>query len=246
MHIEKRHLLAAVATLLGLSAGIASAAPVAWTIPAGSQTDFSYSNGQSLNGASGTGIPTGTGFFTSPSGLLATAAGSSMESINNSGSASDTLSVILNASPSKQFGSISTQILGDFVTNGLATVGANGQLRVYNLDNLAAGPAFVNVDFGTSFASQNAVNFNGTQGEFVGTAALALPDGWQNIRVELDSGVNANALFGSSLIQAKDISIDVATENLTTTEVPLPAAVFAAPVVAMAAWRMRRKLGLGK
>lgn len=244
MQTKKNH-TARLASLLAVTLGTfaastAIAAPTAWDTPAGDQGTYSYSGGQTQNNKIGSPFTTSTGFFFAPSNLSATAVGS-MESFSpGSSSSSDVLSVILNAKPATQFGSISGLMIGDFSTSGLASVNATGQLRVFNLDNLAAGPQVMDLDFGSSFG--NVPMFASAQGEFSGTAALALPPGWTNIRVELDGLVSADAMFGSSAIQAKGIEIGVETAPLgNTTEVPLPAAAFAAPLAAAIAYKARRR-----
>lgn len=234
----RRLMIAAAATLL--ASAIANAAPTSWTPASGDAGTFSYSNGQSLNGNFGNGTAiSGTGFFTSPTGLIASASSSFDSMLPANASASDTLSVILNAKPMTQFGSISTTILGDYAHDGFSMVGASGELRVYNLDNLSASPQVMDLSFTGLPTSPILGQSNGA---FAGTAALALPNGWTNIRVELDGAVTADALFGaSSTIQAKDVSIDVATAPLRTSEIPLPAAAFAAPALGAVAFKLRRK-----
>lgn len=237
----KKLSLAAVLAVVASSGSAAMAAPSAWDMPAGDHGSYTYNNGQTQNNKFGSGTAFSDGFFFIPTGLraTATAGGLGQNLVPGIGhdESSDTLSVILNAKPGVSFTRISSNILGDYTVDGIGGVNATGQLRVTNLDT-------------ASTLSSN-LNFNGTvpvstatdaDGVFAGDTAIDLPAGWTNIRVEMDGFVSADSILsGSSLIQAKDAEIGVATS-----EVPIPAALAVAPVAAFLGWRAKRKLGAAR
>jgi hypothetical protein len=213
---------ALVASVLALASST-NAAPTPWDVPAGSQATFDYSAGQTANGKLGSGISTGSGFFFTPASFAASG--------TPSGSDNDTISVILTAKPNQMFTSISSSILGDFSIFGPGSVNANGSLKVTNLDTssvLTSPLAFSNLPASTATSAD---------GGWDGAAALALPAGWSNIKIEMDSTLLAEGSSnGIAFIQAKDGEIGV-----TTAEVPLPAAALVAPVLGFIGWRAKKK-----
>lgn len=213
---------ALVASVLALASS-ANAAPTPWDVPAGSQTAFNYSGGQTNNGKLGSGVSTGSGFFFTPTNFAASG--------TPSGSDSDTISVILTAKPNQMFTSISSSILGDYSIFGAGSVNANGALKVTNLDTssvLTSPLAFTNLPASTTTSADGAWN---------GGTALALPAGWSNIKIEMDTTLLADGSSnGVAFIQAKDGDIGV-----TTAEVPLPAAAVVAPVLGFIGWRAAKK-----
>lgn len=217
-----------------LSSSVTMAAPTNWDMPGGSQPTFTYSGGQSANGHfhNPTVIP--GGFIVAPRQFIAMAAASGVPSpqptAGASDTVSDTLSVILSAKPNQQFTRISSGLVGDFSIFGIGNVDGSGLLRVTNLDTSASLTSPLGFD-GTLPQVATSSNTNG----FEGTAELALPAGWTNIKVEFDGSLTANALFGSSLIQGKGLDI-----GIETAEIPVPAAVLAAPVLAAIGYRARK------
>lgn len=225
----KKLALTAIIAIVGASGSAASAAPSAWDMPAGDQGSYTYSGGQTQNNNFGSGNTFSEGFFFIPTGLRAIAGGQNPSHAE----AGDTLSVILNAKPNVNFTRITSNILGDYTIDQIGSVNSTGTLRVINLD--------------TAVVLSSPLAFNGTvpansvtsaDGVFSGDTAIDLPDGWKNIRVEMDGLVIADSALGSALIQGKDAEIGVATA-----EVPIPAALAVAPVAAYLGWRAKRKLG---
>lgn len=212
--------LACLVTTLAI-ASAANAGP--WAIPAGSQTHFDYNNGQTTNDKLGTGNATGSGFFFTPTNFVAS--GTPLDT------QSDTISVILNAKPNQMFTSISSNILGDFSLFGVAMADATGSLKVTNLDTASV------LTSPLTFNNLPAFTQGSLDGGWDGAAALALPAGWRNIKVELDTTLHADGTDGGvALIQAKDGDIGV-----QTAEVPLPAAALVAPVLGYIGWRAKKK-----
>jgi hypothetical protein len=201
-------------------------------VPAGSQTAFNYSSGQTANGKLGSAAATGSGFYFTPINFIASSTGSGGEGAPvNPSSSSDTLSVILTAKPNQMFTSISSSLLGDFSIFGVGQVNATGALKVTNLDTsstLTSPLAFNNLPASTATSAD---------GGWDGGTSLALPAGWTNIRVELDSTLTADgSSSGVAFIQAKDGDIGV-----VTAEVPLPAAALVAPVLGYIGWRAKKR-----
>lgn len=210
-----------VGTILALASAV-NAAPTPWDVPAGSQPTFNYSSGQTENGKLGTGNSTGSGFFFQPVNFAASG--------TPSDSQSDTISVILNAKPNQMFTNISSSILGDYSIFGVGSANATGTLKVTNLDTSASLTS--PLTFNNLPASTN----TSADGGWDGATALALPAGWTNIKVEMDSTLLAEGTQGVSFIQGKDGEIGV-----TTAEIPLPAAALVAPVLAVIGWRAKKK-----
>lgn len=213
--------LALVGSVLAL-ASVANAAPTPWDVPAGSQPSFNYSTGQTLNGKLGSGVSTGSGFFFTPTNFVASGTPSALTS--------DTLSVILNAKPNQMFTSISSSILGDYSIFGVGSANATGSLTVTNLDTMAT------LTSPMSFNNLPAATDTSADGGWDGATALALPAGWTNIKVDMETSLLADGTNGVSLIQGKDGEIGV-----TTAEVPLPAAALVAPVLAFMGWRAKKR-----
>jgi hypothetical protein len=213
---------ALVATIFALSSAT-NAAPMPWDVPAGSQPAFDYNTGQTNNGKLGSGVSTGSGFFFTPVNFAASG--------TPTGSDSDTISVILNAKPNQMFTSISSSILGDYSILGAGSVNATGLLKVTNLDTAAS------LSSPLTFNNLPASTTTSADGAWDGASALALPAGWTNIKVEMDSSLLADGSSnGIAFIQAKDGEIGVATA-----EVPLPAAALVAPVLGYIGWRAKKK-----
>lgn len=234
----KSFALFAVTAAIASSSSVALAAPTSWDMPAGDHGTYTYSNGQNATNEFGTGTAFSGGFFFVPINFLATAPGgtSTPGLMGLEDSASDTASVILNAKANQRFSRITSSFLGDYTIDGIGLVDAGGQVRVTNLD--------------TSATLTSPLAFGGTvpvattdsaDGIFSGTTGIDLPEGWRNIRVDFDASLFAAAFSGSSFIQVKDGEIGV-----TTAEIPLPAAVFVAPVAAFFGWRAKRKLGAAR
>lgn len=223
-------LIAAFAVLAGVSS-VSLAAPTAWTTPAGNQTNFTYSNGQNLTNNAGTGNakPSGDGFFFTPPGLIAIGSNGLDQQGTRHAEASDTISVILNAKPTFQFTSVSANLAGDYSTLGVGFASASSTLRLTNLDTAATSSQVLNFGSGGNFNSGTT-----PAGTFSGLATIAIPDGWKNVKLELDALVAADTLFGSTVIQAKNIGFGIVTGNAVppNVEVPVPAAIFAAPIAA--------------
>ena len=221
--------LALVAVLVSLTGAAAQAAPTSWDVPAGDQGAYTYSGGQTANNKFESGTPYSAGFFFLPSNFTA-------QSTGGSDTQSDTISVILNAKPNTSFTRIASNLLGDYTIFGGGAVNSSGALRVTNLD--------------TSTTLSSPLSFGGTvpvatidnaDGIFQGGTALDLPEGWTNIRVEMDGLLMADALNGSSLIQIKDAEL-----GIQTAQIPLPGAAFVAPVAAYFGWRAKRKFGAAR
>ena len=211
-----------VGSILALTSAV-NASPTPWDLPAGSQPTFNFSGGQTDSGKLGSSIATGSGFFFTPVNFVAL-------SNTPSSVSSDTISVILNAKPNQMFTSISSSILGDFSMFGVASASATGSLKITNLDTasiLTSPLSFNNLPAAATSAD----------GGWDGATALALPAGWTNIKVEMESSLLAEGSQGLSLIQAKDGEIGV-----NTAEIPLPAAALVVPVLAVIGWRARKKL----
>lgn len=219
--------LVLAAAVVASSSAAVLAAPTAWTTPAGDRGNYTYANGQSLNGRFGPGETYSEGFYTLPANFTAIAHGAAPST-----SLGDTLSVILNAKPNQMFSHISSGLLGDFSIFGSGDVNATGTLRVTNLDT--ASTLTAPLAFGGT-VPKSTTTFE--QGVFAGTGAITLPSGWTNIRVELDGALTANSQGGTSHIQFKDgeLSID-------TAQIPIPAAFAVAPIAAYIGYRARRKI----
>ncbi len=213
--------LALVGTVFALVSS-ANASPTPWDVPTGSQPTFNFSSGQTAAGKLGSGVSTGSGFFFTPVNFVASGTPSDLQS--------DTLSVILNAKPNQMFTNISSSILGDYTIFGVGSANATGSLKVTNLDTsaiLSSPLAFNNLPAATDTTAD---------GGWDGATALALPAGWTNIKVEMETSLLAEGTQGVSLIQGKDGEIGV-----TTAEIPLPAAALVAPVLGVLGWRAKKK-----
>lgn len=213
--------LALVGTIFAF-ASAANAAPTPWDVPAGSQPSFDFSSGQTLQGKLGSGISTGSGFFFTPVNFVASGTPSALSS--------DTISVVLNAKPNQMFTNISSSILGDFSIFGVGSANATGSLTVTNLDTAAI------LTSPLAFNNLPAATDSSLEGGWDGATALALPAGWTNIKVEMETSLLADGTQGVSFIQGKDGEIGV-----TTAEIPLPAAALVAPVLGFIGWRAKKK-----
>jgi hypothetical protein len=195
-----------------------------WSFPSGSQPTFDFNSGQNITGSMGDGVslPNGFAFFPSLS---------STSSNINFGSDADTTSVVVNAKPGLRVKRVTASLSGDYAVLGEGLADASAQLRVTNLDTLAS--LAQNLTFTGIPATSGADVFSGT-------GLVNLPAGWTNVKIELDSLVNSYAGNGTATIDAKNANIGV-----ETAVVPLPAAVFAAPIAGLIAYRARRKF-MGK
>lgn len=218
-----------VASALALIASAAVAAPTDWDQPSGSQSAYTYSNGQSSDGLFGSPAVYTNGFIFAPPGLVAsTTAGGFNEK-------SDTVSVILNAKPNTVFTNIGARLKGDYsAIFGLSGVDSNATLRIYNLDAPGSQPITSPLAFDPTFPRWSLDEK--PAGEFAGAGASVIPASWRNIRVELTDYVSAASLDSTALIQTKGLNIDVETAS-----VPLPAAVAVAPILGVLAWKARRR-----
>jgi hypothetical protein len=226
-----RHSIALALVVSSALAATAMAAPTSWDVPAGAQPTYTYSGGETANNHFGTGNTYSDGFYFIPGGLRATANGSAPH-----GEVADTASVILNANPGFFFSRISSGMLGDFTIFNGGAVNATGTIKVTNLDTALSLTAPLAFGGTVPVATDNAEGF------FSGAGAIDLPEGWANVKVELDGFVSADASGnGSSLIQVKDAEISV-----ETAQIPVPAALAVAPIAVWVGLRARRVLGFKK
>jgi hypothetical protein len=221
--------------LLALIASPALAAS-SWSTPAGSQTGYSYSNGQNANGYFGSPITTSDSFVFSPSQFSAEAAGSSQTT-------SDTASTLLTANSGRSFKSVSASLAGDYSVFGIpsgpitalvapTSVSAMGTLTLTNT--------------ATHVVLSQPFNFGGLTNEdgiFSDKVTINLPAGWKSVQVDLSGTVSATADQSSTaFIQFKSATLSADTQQVAA--VPLPPALLAAipgAIVAFsAARRMRR------
>jgi hypothetical protein len=218
-------------SILALSVLVASAsavqAEVAWDVPAGSLTHYDYSHGKTQTGKLGSPIALDGSFQFFPTDMKA-------NSSNGTPSfAGDTASVVLNAVPTRQFSHITASVLGDYSILGVGNINSLGQLRVTNLDtsevlwsNLVFTPAM------PLFTQSSAT------GVFSANTSIAIPASWNNVNIDLDSSLSAFGDNGSTaFIEVKNASIGV-----ETAVIPLPAAIAAAPLALIVAYRARRKM----
>ena|GEM_PF-2463971 len=205
-------------------AGVSNAAPVPWNVPAGSQSTYDYSNGQSLNGNFGDGLAIPTGFLFFPSNLAANATN------NSSASLSDTASVVLTTHSGQNFTNFTASLVGFYSILGDGDINSTAQLKITNLDTMA-------VELSALTFTPSMPQAGGT-GVFTAVGNVMLPSGWTNVGLDLDASVLANAGEGSSAF----IQIENGSIGVETAVIPLPAAVLAAPIAGAIAWRARRKL----
>jgi len=218
-----------------------------WSVPSGSQPTFNYSSGSDLNNHFGTPLPVTNGFTFTPQLFVSQSTNDSTHNL------ADTTSVILNAAPNRHFSWISAGFLGDYQILGNGSASASGQVRVRNLDTMQvlvqalsftpAMPQQAGLVVETSEGESDEMSFNGgfNSGLFESSGVIALPEGWSNIKIELDGLVSTYAQGASaSLIQLKSGHINIGSEVI-----PLPAPPLAAiPAIGIAAWyrkRMRSK-----
>jgi len=204
-------------------------AATSWTTASGTSDNITYDSGQTAHGLleAGSPIVSSDKFVFTPSNFAADS--SSAPAVD------DLLSVVLHAKSGKSLSRVSADLKGDFSTLGTATVLADAQLKVTNLDTSASFAQ--SFDFGTSFTS-------GTEdGLFNGFASILLPIGWRNALVEYSASLNATGQGGVGFIQGKTGQLGVEVKPQVVA-VPLPGAALAAiPAIALA-WVARRRLAI--
>lgn len=236
IHLKtSKRILSAVAAVFLVSAGIAQAAPTAWSQPAGSAPDFNYSNGRNTNAKFGDPIVGGDTFLFFPSSLVA-------DSTNGvAASDSDTASFVASAHSGKRLSKVTVGLQGDYSINdgsGITTLAVGGTAEVVGtlkITNTATNQVLMK---DVTFTPGQPVSGNGgvNNGAFDGAATVNLPGNWSDALVELTALIHAgSALGGTSLIQVKGASVEV-----SAAAVPLPPALLAAPA-AMAIGAIARR-----
>lgn len=205
-------------------AGVAQASPFPWDVPAGSQSTYDYSNGQSLNGNFGSGVAIPTGFLMFPSNFAANAEN------GTSASLSDTASVVLTAHSGQQFTSFNASLIGFYSILGDGDVNSTAQLKITNLDTMQVQFSDLTFTPTMPLATGNGV--------FTAAGTVSVPSGWTNVGLDLDAMVSSNSDDDSTAF----IQIENGSIGVETAVIPLPAAVLAAPLAGAIAWRARRKI----
>lgn len=221
--MNRTSIISAAVCIVAL-AGVAQASPFPWDVPAGSQSTYDYSNGQTLNDHFGSGVAIPTGFLLFPSNFAANA------NNNGSDSLSDTASVVLTSHPGQQFSNFSANLIGTYSILGDGDVNSTAQLTITNLDTMET--ELGSLTFTPAFPVSS-----GT-GVFTAVGNVMLPSGWTNVGLDLDASVLANAGQGSSAF----IQIENGSIGVETAVIPLPAAILVAPLAGAIAWRARRKI----
>lgn len=216
--------------LLALISSPAFAAS-SWSTPAGSQSGYSYSNGQNTND-----------FFRSPiagsDGLVFSPALFSANVNSTTQTTSDTASTLFTANSGRSFKSVTASLFGDY--SFLSIPGQTPPTTVSAVGTLTLTNTVTHAVLSQSF------NFGGLTNEdgiFSDKVTINLPAGWRSAQVDLSGTVSASAEQGSTaFIQFKSGTLSADTQQVAA--VPLPPALLAAIpgafVAFAAARRMRR------
>lgn len=189
-----------------LMVGVASAAPIPWATPSGSNANFSYAEGKTLNGLfvepgqSPIVTPTGLIFF--PSGFIASAAGGTAEVVD------DTLQFEIHLPADKQLTQFIVNEFGDYTIDGSGpntSVKAFGGLLLVNMDDPFAP---VLTDTLSTVPAPLATGTGVTTGEGIWTGnetIVAIPAGWKNIQVILNNELSASSDVGTTAFIQKKV-----------------------------------------
>lgn len=199
-----------LATLSGIGAFALAgtwvlAAPVPWTSPSGSNSEISWSNGQSDKGLFGDPIVSGTTFLFFPSSFEATASNGSAQTT------SDRLSFKVTAAPGKEISSITIKEVGDWSIEGGGSVKASGALYVTKLNSPGIGSlwtdtldvVYQDLDNSTTYTSPARPTSPGG-GTWEGIYTINLPSGVTSIQIVLNNILQATSTAGgTAFIQKK-------------------------------------------
>ncbi len=237
--------------MLGLGALAAPAmAQTAWDNPSGDQTDFTWSNGSSLNDLYGSGTNSGHDFTFDPSGFVVNdqflETGFSIQAILPQRSVSDSFSVDISVKSGYRLYGVTVTQGGAFTSTG-GTVDAAGTLNVTDLTNLTS----------TSDHLQTVPVFPASESNGMWTGSAQVTGDWSNVHIDMATLLTAT---GTGLLPASvdfddegpvfsfnQISLDHAKLSLDIrptgpTVIPLPSALALFPVGAAAAWVCRKRL----
>lgn len=170
--------LAFVGTL-GIAASV-QAAPIPWSNPNGSGTDFDWANGQSDNGLFGSPTVVGSTFLFFPNNFKAVSTNGVADSV------SDRLEFDLIIKNSKSLTGFTVNEIGDYQILGTGSVQAGGFLLLTNLDNGATAFDTLHTTPGMPITTPSpAAPWTGYS-----TVSL-LPNGWTKIHVVLNNILDA-------------------------------------------------------
>jgi len=192
---------------LALASSSVFAAPVAWTTPSGSNSDISWTNGQSDKGLFGDPTINGSTFLFSPSSFEATASNGSAQST------SDRLAFKLTAAEGKEIQKVTIKEFGDWSIIGGGGVKAFGALYLTKLTSPGFGSVwsdtldviYADIENNNTINSPSRPNSEGA-GTWDGTFTIDLPAGVTSVQVVLNNILQATSTAGgSAVIQKKGL-----------------------------------------
>ncbi|MFQ5429536.1 MAG: PEP-CTERM sorting domain-containing protein [Phycisphaerae bacterium] len=226
--ISKCSIVGAVVAALVI-ASPAFAAP--WSIPSGTATNFSYSNGGDVNGLFGDPLVSGDSFFFFASNFQASAVNGGTDNVN------DTVSFDVVANPGKQFSQMMVTAFGSYNVLGpnssvdinatLQMVENAGLLRTFGPANLVTNPPFPVTSGNNSWNGQADID-----------VSFVFPSPSPDIHISLSTVLDAIAGIGGSAegnLQFQSLEI-----QLITIPEPASLALVALGGIALIARRRRR------
>ncbi|HEY0010179.1 MAG TPA: PEP-CTERM sorting domain-containing protein [Tepidisphaeraceae bacterium] len=222
------------------------AAPVMWSMPSGSNSQLSYSGGQSDKGLFGDPVVNGASFLFFPSNFEATASNGSAQTT------SDRLAFRVDAPQGKEIKSVNIRELGNWSIIGGGQVKSYGTLYLTKLNTPNAGTVFSdNLDVvyedlenNISYTSPDRPRSEG-EGRWTGDFSINLPAGIRSVQVVLNNVLQVTSTAGgSAFIQKTEVGQPAsgAPQFEISVVVPEPASLGLLGLTGLALLRRRREV----
>lgn len=208
----------AAAAVMALASS--SFAVVPWATPSGSNSQISYSGGQSDNGLFGEPTVNGSQFLFFPSNFKASSAN------GVAAQTTDRLQFKLTAKPGQTFTQIVIKELGDFSINGTGNVNAFGTLYVTKLTNPGFGTVVTDPETASYYSASiptTPSNVTGVKNGTWNTNFVAnLPAGTTEVMIVLNNVLSATSGANSTSFIEKKV---VGPEVMIDVVLPEPASI---------------------